>query len=425
MIGVGGVLTCGALAGWSREFRLRRAEVPLYSETVAFSAPGMRELVPTGHADAVIPGTRVLAARPLSTMLVEDEQAWLEAGAPWVRTALDGGDDLLRSALLDLRALSIGLPVCVAGWSERWRYAWPRDVSFVATALARAGHPDHAADQLVFLQEVQRHDGWFEARYDLSTRRAPDGRVAQLDGSAWSVWGAHQLALAAPERAVELLMRLRPMLLLSSQRLLASLDTRTLLPVASSDYWELVERSVTLGTAASVLAGLRSATEVLPLVGEPALAQRTRAAAESLATQVHGQFGARGYSRLLDDSGADAAVTFLAAPICGSGVDAAVLSAMGRAQVAMSRPAGGVAPGVRWKDDGISWTPETALFATAWAASGDRGRAERLLGWLGEHRTDAGSFPEKVLYDGRPAAVAPLAWTAALVVIARDELTHA
>jgi len=56
------------------------------------------------------------------------------------------------------------------------------------------------------------------------------------------------------------------------------------------------------------------------------------------------------------------------------------------------------------------------------AAKADR--AEALLTWLGDHRTDAGSFPEKVLYDGRPAAVAPLAWTAALVVIARHELVH-
>ena len=57
------------------------------------------------------------------------------------------------------------------------------------------------------------------------------------------------------------------MLVRSAERLIASLDAKTLLPMASSDYWELVERSVTLGTAASVLAGLRSATEVLPLVG--------------------------------------------------------------------------------------------------------------------------------------------------------------
>ena len=178
--------------------------MPLYSETVAFLSPGWRELVPAGHTDALVPGTRVLASRPLTTMLVEDEQEWLESSAPWVSTALDGGDDVLRSALLDLRALSVGLPVSVAGWSDRWRYAWPRDVSFVATALARIGHPEHAAQQLAFLQEVQRQDGVFEARYDPATRRTPDERVAQLDGSAWVVWGAHQLALAAPDRAVEL-----------------------------------------------------------------------------------------------------------------------------------------------------------------------------------------------------------------------------
>ena len=264
-----------------------------------------------------------------------------------MRTALDDGDDVLRSALLDLRALSVGLPACVAGWSERWRYAWPRDVSFVATALARTGHPDRAAEQLTFLQEVQRHDGWFEARYDLRTRRTPDERVAQLDGSAWVVWGAHQLAASAPDRAGELLVPLRQMLVRSAERLIASLDAKTAAADGLLDYWELVERSVTLGTAASVLAGLRSATEVLPLVGEHALAARTGAAAASLATQVHGQFGPLGYPRMLDDSAADAAVTFLAAPIGGSGVDDGVLTAMGRAQVAMARPGGGVAPGGR------------------------------------------------------------------------------
>ncbi len=425
VLGAAGAATYGALAWWSVEYRIRRAEVPLYSETVAFLSTGWRELVPAGHTDTLVPGTRVLAGYPLSAKLVEDELAWLEMSAPWVATALDGGDDVLRSALLDLRALSVGLPVSVAGWSDRWRYAWPRDVSFVATALARIGHPDHAARQLAFLQEVQRPDGVFEARYDPATRRTPDERVAQLDGSAWVVWGAHQLAVAAPGRAVELLTPLKPMLARSATRLISVLDSRTHLPKPSSDYWELVERSVTLGTAASVLAGLRSAGEVLPLVGEPLLAEQTRAAAESLSDAVHDQFGAAGYPRLLDDPAADAAVTFLAAPIGGLGAQPAVLTAMGRAQTAMARPAGGVAPGVQWKDDGISWTPETALFAAAWAASGEHARAEALLGWLGEHRTDAGSFPEKVLFDGRPAAVAPLAWTAALVVIARHELVHA
>ena len=425
MLGTGGVLTYGALAWWSLEYRIRRAEVPLYSETVAFLSPGWRELVPAGHADTLVAGTRVLAGHNLSTKLVEDELAWLEESSPWVATTLDGGDDVLRSALLDLRVLSAGLPVSVAGWSDRWRYAWPRDVSFVATALARIGKPDAAARQLTFLQEVQRDDGVFEARYDPSTRRTPDERVAQLDGSAWVVWGAHQLAVAAPDRAVELLTPLTPMLVRSATRLMSVIDSRTRLPKASSDYWELVERAVTLGTAASVLSGLRSATEVLPLVGEPLLAEQTRVAAQSLSAAVHDQFGAAGYPRMLEDPAADAAVTFLTAPIGPAAADDAVLRAMARAQRAMARPAGGVAPGVQWKDDGISWTPETALFAAAWAASGERDRAEALLAWLGAHRTDAGSFPEKVLFDGRPAAVAPLAWTAALVIITRHELVHA
>ncbi len=426
VLGAAGVATYGALAWWSIEYRIRRAEVPLYSETVAFLSPGWRELVPAGHTDSLVPGTRVLASRPLTTMLVEDEQAWLESSAPWVSTALDGGDDVLRSALLDLRALSVGLPVSVAGWSDRWRYAWPRDVSFVATALARIGHPEHAAEQLAFLQEVQRQDGVFEARYDPATRRTPDERVAQLDGSAWVVWGAHQVALAAPDRAVELLTPLRSMLVRSATRLMSVIDSAY--PAAEGLVRLLGARRARRDPGHGGVGARRSAQR------HRAAAARGRARCwpngpgpppSRCRPPCTGSSAPRGTRACSTTLAVDAAVTFLAAPIGPRGADDAVLTAMARAQVEMSRPAGGVAPGVGWKDDGISWTPETALFAAAWAASGERDRAESLLRWLGDHRTEAGSFPEKVLYDGRPAAVAPLAWTAALVVIARHELVHA
>ncbi len=89
----------------------------------------------------------------------------------------------------------------------------------------------------------------------------------------------------------------------------------------------------------------------------------------------------------------------------------------------MHRPAGGLAPGTGWKDDGISWTPETAQFALAHAANGNHTEAVRNLEWLEAHRTMVESFPEKVLYDGSPAGVAPLAWTAALVLLAIRELS--
>jgi GH15 family glucan-1,4-alpha-glucosidase len=88
----------------------------------------------------------------------------------------------------------------------------------------------------------------------------------------------------------------------------------------------------------------------------------------------------------------------------------------------MRQPAGGLSPGVGWRKDGISWTPETALFALAAAASGETELALGWVSWLDSHRTVLGSLPEKVTARGNPAAVAPLAWTAALVVLTLDEL---
>ena len=93
------------------------------------------------------------------------------------------------------------------------------------------------------------------------------------------------------------------------------------------------------------------------------------------------------------------------------------------ARARMTRASGGVAPGSGWRDDGVSWTPETALLAWSAAALGERGEAEELLAWLESHRTAAGALPEKVVADGIPAGPAPLAWTCALVLLTAVELS--
>ena len=72
----------------------------------------------------------------------------------------------------------------------------------------------------------------------------------------------------------------------------------------------------------------------------------------------------------------------------------------------------------------MSWTPSTSLLGLALARSGERTAALEILTWLAEHRTEAGSLPEKVLFDGRPAEVAPLAWTAANVLLSLDVLAR-
>ena len=54
--------------------------------------------------------------------------------------------------------------------------------------------------------------------------------------------------------------------------------------------------------------------------------------------------------------------------------------------------------------------------------SGRPATSAHWLDWLNDHRTPSGSLREKVLASGAPAGAAPLAWTAALVVLTTSEL---
>jgi len=147
-----------------------------------------------------------------------------------------------------------------------------------------------------------------------------------------------------------------------------------------------------------------------------------RAASGHLQAAVLQQFGPTRCSRYLGGSprSVDLGVTFLLAPF-GGVTDPGVREVWSKAPRGMRRPAGGLAPGGSWRRDGISWTPTTATVALA-AACTDPEQARHWLTWIADHRTSAGSVPEKVLADGQPASAAPLAWSAAAVVIAVDEL---
>lgn len=413
-------------AGTTAALRLRHsddlAETPLYSETVALLRDGTRTLVPAGRAATLVPNSRTPLGAPGRRALLDMEERWVSGGRPWTRTT-DVWSPLLRAALLDLRVLSHELPCSVAGWSSAWRYAWPRDTAHVAVALALCGYVEQALDQLRFMQSVQLDDGSFEARYDIYSRRAPDQRPAQFDGAAWLLWAAAEVSRSAGTGAQAVHAVLEPMINRSCQLLSGSLNRRGL-PPNTPDYWEVRTNGLTLGIAAPVWFGLLNGTDMLRQMGNDALATKTKTAADTLNSALSGRFGPE-YTRELDKEHLDASMAFLCPPYTPTPPDDEVLSALTRAERAMSRPAGGLAPGAGWKADGVSWTPQTALFACVHAANGNAAKATQLLHWIDTHRTAAGSIPEKVLYDGRPAAVAPLAWTAALTVLTIAELRGA
>ncbi|MCL3862574.1 glycoside hydrolase family 15 [Actinotalea sp. K2] len=384
-------------------------EIPLYSDGVLLGADGMPHLVPVGGA----------ASEDAAVLAAQD--AWLAEG---VVPGPERYRDMAERALRDLDALVLENGASIAAASTAWRYVWPRDASFTAAALARTGHPEDAHAVLAYLQDMQDRrstDGVFEARYlPDGSGDVPDGRGLQLDGNGWVLWAVAQWYAAAPpgpgrDRGLE---ALRPLVERSLDAIRSRTDPTSGVPEVFPDYWEVAESVPTLGTLAPLLLGVRSAEPVLVALGAPAETALERL----LATAVDTHF-APVYPRHLGGRLQDTAVAFLMPPFAPP--DGGVRRAWQEAAVGMARPAGGLAPGEGWKEDGISWTPETALFALTAAASGDLDQAHRWLGWLDEHRTARGSLPEKVLWDGRPSAVAPLAWTASVVLLTLDEIDRA
>lgn len=395
----------------------------LYQNGVALDAEGNPTIIPAGDDPALLAGTRVLDPGPDSEQrTAAEEQAaqsrqWLAAGTvPGVRT---GHEDLAASALLDLRTLTAGNGAVLAGPATNWRYVWPRDASFVAAAYTATGHAEEAVAVLGFLQRVQEPDGSFHARYLPDGSGVPDDRGLQTDGSGWVLWALDRLLAAAPGLGLDptaLREQFTPMLERASAYLLAQTGTASGLPLPSADYWERRESQVTLGTAAPALAGLEAAARTYRRAGLADHADPLANRAEVLRAAITNEFGAYGYGRYAHRTAQDAAAAFTLPPYLAEPLPGA-LAAWEASIPALGRPAGGLAPGARWHEPSMSWTPETALYAWAAASNGRAGLAGQWIDWIAEHRTATGAIPEKVGPDGAPAHVAPLTWSCALTVL--------
>lgn len=407
------VITVSSLGGsWYRSHHVR---VPLYSTTVVLDG-GERVMLDPGSPLAVTAASRVQPGTGQAEALRAEERRWLAEGA--VPAGPSGQyAEASRSALLDLRVLTLDNGASVAAWSPRWRYVWPRDASFAAVALSRTGHVDDAERILLYLRDMQSPTGHFQARYlPDGSGNTPDNRGVQLDGTGWVLWALSEWYEALPPAERQQRTQVfGAMLDRSVDAMGVALDDPPHLPEVSPDYWEVPEDELTLGTAAPWLAGLQAAQRVYAGLGESARAHRVDGLQQQLSAAIVRTFGPR-YARYADGKDRDAAVAFLLPPFVHGFEDLAT-DPWRAAAAGMARPAGGLAPGEGWKNDGISWTPQTSLFAFTAATTGDTVRATAWLDWLVAHRTAAGSFPEKVLSDGQPAGPAPLAWTSALFLL--------
>ena len=338
--------------------------------------------------------------------------------------------DLVRHALADLDALTLPDGATLAGWDGPWRYVWPRDAAFVAAARCSVKQYSEAGRVLGFLDRIRPTAGRWGARYSAPEGgELQDGREPQLDGSGWVLWATWFCADGLD------LAKYWPMVKESGDQIVAELGPDDL-PAASPDYWERPESKVTLGTIAPLLTGLRSGVAIAGKLGHLDEVSTWQDALDRLSAATDRHFGPDyprtpaeavsfvepGVEPIGLEGGADAIVTVLGPPFAPPREP--VTAAIERAHRVLTQPNGGVTPGEQWRTDGVSWTPQTALFALSAAARGDRSTAEALLAWLDEHRTSTGALPEKVNRDLSPAGEAPLAWTTSLVILTASALNH-
>ncbi|MFD3543060.1 hypothetical protein ACFWUQ_26685 [Streptomyces sp. NPDC058662] len=358
----------------------------------------------------VAPGHRGAARQ------IELSRAWLASGRVPGRSPAQSA--AAERALLSMRALLRPNGALAAGWSEGWKYSWPRDSSFACAAFAYTGHDAEAYRILRHSAATQRPDGTWQARTRLDGSGPPDTRPWQLDANGWVPWATWHWYRTAPRptRAAHLA-ALYPMIRKAADRTAASLRADGL-PPASPDYWELGTATANIGTAAPLLAGLNAAADLARHSDRPRDAARWTRAARRLSTAISRHFAPRGYPRTAEGHhGRDSAVAFMAPPFNTAPAD--LPPALESTWRALLLPNGGLTPGndpaAPWGTN--AWTPSTAFFALAWAATGRAQRAEPVLDWVLSKRNPLGELPEKVDQEGRPSSVAPLAWTGSITVL--------
>ncbi len=415
-------LLAGAVTGgvlWHRAHHVHRK---LLSAAAGLGDGDRLVNVPQGSDPSVfVSGSRIVHDSRGALGRARAQQRWLESGTvPGV--SVPQFRSMITDALLDIRTLTARTGASVASGPSIWHYVWPRDAAFSAAALSVSGHVDDAETILSWLQRLPAPDGLFQARYLPDGSGPPDQRGVQTDGTGWILWAIDvTVQHATPPQRQVLLDRLGPLISRTKTAALQLTSAPDALPPAAQDYWEVTDPRLSLGTAAPIALGLESAARLERLRGASRSAAQLASRAAAVRASITREFGAAGYPRYRGGQHRDASLVFLLPPFT-SDTDPAVLNAWGQARSGMARPGGGLAPGAGWRNDGISWTPETALAALAAAGTGDQAEAVRRLNWLDVHRTELGALPEKVLSDGEAAGPAPLGWTAAIVVLAAYQL---
>lgn len=372
---------------------------------------GRWKYLPVGRTASVVAAPE----DPTARLQIAESRDWLAGGRV-------PGDSAARRAtaeraLLAMRALLRPNGAMAAGWSPGWMYSWPRDSSFASAAFAHTGHDAEAYRILRYSAATQRGTAP-GTRGRNSTDPAPGQqavaarrqRLGPLGHLAVVPDGASRHSPRPADRPLpDDPQGGRPLGGLPRAERAASGLPRLL--GGDDDHRQHRYGRTLVGRTPRRRGPRRRAG---PARGRGPLVRRRRAALQRDLPDVrparlsaHRRRTARTGQR-----GGLHGAPFNTAP-------ADLPRALDTTYEALLLPNGGLTPGndptAPWGAN--AWTPSTSFFALAWAGTGQPAKARQVLDWVLAKRNPLGELPEKVDRAGRPSSVAPLGWTASIVVL--------
>lgn len=385
------------------------------------------------------------------------------AGQPEPGSDADRIDTLYRRSLLAMKLLAdetYGGIIAAPEFDPRregcggYGYCWGRDAAYIATALDVAGYHELTTRFYRWALRAQSKDGVWLQRHYMDGRPAPSWGLIQSDETGSILWGIWQHYLIT--RDEEFLAEMWPGLRRGAEYLAGNLDSETGLPRPSVDLWEERFSEATYSSGA-VAAGLLAAAQAARQLGHRKEASRWREVAEAIKrgmetflwSQKEGRF-LRGIKRKisadeyqwalgagrkvgrLDDGGlyphyfewedsvVDTSLLGLSFPFnLFSATDERMRRTAQEVAGRLEVPQVGGVMRYEWDHyrGGNPWIICTLWLALYYVQTGERGEAERLFNWVLSHQTELGLLPEQIgRENGKPAWVAPLAWSHAMFI---------
>ncbi len=305
-------------------------------------------------------------------------------------------------------------------YSGGYGYCWPRDASYVVKAYGILGN-ERRADLLLSWLAGVGHKGNFNQRYHLDGTPGPawSNQIDQIGAFIWALEQHHSAYLDSG---------LLKKLFWSVEEDVRYLVDFLYSPGLTVDLWE--ERSgVHAYSCASIYGGLKSAYRLAKFLGYER--ENWNEVAEELKKEFVKIFydeeeGVFARSVIGDkrDTTADSSIIGITVPFgivdlkdprtvkTIESLESCLLSEAGLLRYARDKYP---------KEEG-TWPLCTAWLSWYYSSIGDREKAEKLLGLVEKSANEFGFIPEQINKDFSHRWAAPLSWSHAMYLIARNEL---